>query len=83
MRDYIKLREDIFNFIDEYNDLKNDSYKIQIIGTKKNKVKAFGILLNSSQGFGGEKKEVYVINGITKRLLDKEKIKYKYIWRTK
>ena len=83
MIDYDELREEVFDLIDEYNDLKNDSYKIQITGAKKDKVKAFGILMKSAQGFGSDKKEVYIINGIIKRLLDKQKIKYKYIWRTK
>jgi len=71
------LKEEIFNIMDEYMDLKNEHYVIQI--TDKRKAKAFGILMDSGEGFGGYKKEEYSINGFIKRRLDKNKIKYKII----
>lgn len=70
-------KEAIFNFIDEYLDLKNEHYVVRI--TDKRKDKAFGIMMNAGEGFCGFKKEEYSINGLTKRRLDKNEIKYKII----
>ena len=70
-------KEKVFDLIDEYMDLKNKYYIVRI--TDKKKDKAFGIMMDSGQGFGGYKKEEYSINGLTKRRLDKHKIKYKII----
>ena len=71
-------KEEVMNIIDEYMDLKNESYLIRI--TDKRQDKAFGILMHSTEGFSSHEKEEYSINGITKRRLDKNKIKYKIIW---
>ncbi len=68
---------EIFDIIDEYMDLKNEYYVIRITDTRK--TKAFGIIMDSGQGFSGYKKEEYSINGLIKRRLDKNKIKYKII----
>ena len=70
-------KEAIFNIIDEYMDLKNKHYIIRV--TDRRKSKAFGILMDSTEGFGSYKKEEYSINGLIKRRLDKHKIKYKII----
>jgi hypothetical protein len=70
-------KEAIFDIIDEYMDLKNKHYVIRI--TDESKAKAFGIMMNVGEGFSGFKKEEYSINGLTKRRLDKNKIKYKVI----
>ncbi len=75
-------KEQVFDIIEEYMDLKNDHYTIRIIGRKDKQVKAFGILLDSTEGFGSTKKNVYGINGIQKRKLDKIKIKYEIKSRT-
>ncbi len=72
-----QMKEEIFNLIDDYMDLKNKQYVIRITDRRKNK--AFGILMDSTEGFGSYKKEEYSINGIIKRRLDKNKIKYKII----
>jgi len=50
---------------------------LEIIDRRKDK--AFGIMMNAGEGFGGFRKEEYSINGLTKRRLDKNKIKYKII----
>ena len=69
--------EEIFEAIDKYMDLKNEHYVIRIID--KRKAKAFGIIMNVGEGFASYKKEEYSINGLTKRRLDKNKIKYEII----
>ena len=69
-------KEEVFNLIDEYNDLKNKRYTIKVL---KNKIKAFEILANTQDVFNCELGEIYHINGVQKRLLDKAKIKYKII----
>ena len=70
-------KEEIFDIIDEYLDLKKDYYRIQI--TDKRQAKAFGIMMDSDEGFNCRDKEKYSINGLIKRRLDKNKIKYKII----
>lgn len=70
-------KEAIFDMIDEYMNLKNKHYVVRI--TDKRKSKAFGIMMESGEGFSGFKKEEYSINGLTKRRLDKNKIKYKIV----
>ena len=70
-------KEEIFDIIDEYMDLKNEHYVIRVIDRRQ--VKAFGLMMDSGEGFSGYKKEEYSINGLTKRRLDKNKIKYKTI----
>jgi len=70
-------KEAIFDMIDEYLDLKNKHYVVRITDNRKDK--SFGIMINAGEGFGGFKKEEYSINGLTKRRLDKSKIKYKII----
>ena len=70
-------KEKIFDIIDEYMDLGNEIYVIKI--TDKRIVKAFGIIMDAGQVFSGYKKDEYSINGLTKRRLDKNKIKYKII----
>ena len=70
-------KEKVFDFIDEYMDLKNEHYVIRV--TDKRKAKALGILMDAGEGFSGFRKEEYSINGLSKRRLDKHKIKYKII----
>jgi len=70
-------KEAVFDMIDEYLDLKNEHYIVRI--TDKRKDKAFGIMMNAGEGLNCFEKEEYSINGLTKRRLDKNKIKYKII----
>lgn len=70
-------KEEIFNMIDEYMDLKKEYYVIRI--TDKRKDEALGVMMDAEEGFNCYKKEEYSINGLTKRRLDKHKIKYKII----
>ena len=72
-----KETEEIFDLIDKYMDLKKEDYVIKI--TDKRKTKAFGIIMDAGEAFTGYKKEEYSINGLIKRRLDKNKIKYKII----
>ena len=69
-------KEEIFLIIDEYMDLGNEQYVIRI--TDKRKTKAFGIILDAGR-FSSCAKDEYSIDGLTKRRLDKNKIKYKII----
>ncbi len=71
------MKEIVMDIIDEYMDLKNEHYVIKV--TDKRQSKAFGIMMDAGEGFSGFKKEQYSINGLTKRRLDKLKIKYKII----
>ena len=71
-----KNKEEIFNIIDEYMDLKHDSYTIRF--DKGSESKGFGIMMSVGQFRSYEKGE-YSINGLIKRRLDKKKIKYKII----
>ena len=70
-------KEEIFDVIDEYMDLRNEHYVIRI--TDKRKAKAFGLMMDAGEGFSMYKKDEHSINGLTKRRLDKNKIKYKII----
>ncbi|GAH11833.1 unnamed protein product [marine sediment metagenome] len=58
-------------------DLKNEHYVIRI--TDKRKAKAFGVMMDVGESFSSYKKDEHSINGLTKRRLDKNKIKYKII----
>ena len=73
-------KEEIFDMIDEYMSLKNKFYVVRI--TDKRPAKVFGLMIDAGESFSGHKKEEYSINGLTKRILDKNKIKYKVISKT-
>ena len=62
----------IFDIIEEYFDLKHKRFRIKF--AKKDKMKGFGIIMQ--EDFSSIKKDIFVINGTTKRKLDKTKIKY-------
>ena len=69
-----ETKEQVFDWIEEYNDMEHVKYSIKFL-SKKEKSKGFKILLvgeifNCRDNWFG-------INGITKRRLDKAKIKYK------
>ena len=68
-------KEKIFDIIDEYMDLGNETYTLKITSEKS---KAFEIMMKSGR-ISSWKKDEYSINGLTKRRLDKNKIKYKII----
>lgn len=70
-------KEEIFNAIDEYMELKRDNYRVKILGDRNNKNKAFYIIMIDSCVCGDG--ESYSINGIQRRMLDKNNIKYKLI----
>lgn len=59
---------------EEYNNLRSERYTIQT--DKNNEKEVYGILLHASEGFGGSPDNIYHINGIVKRKLDKAKVKY-------
>lgn len=71
-------KEEIFDIIDEYMDLGNEKHVIEI--TDKRKSKAFGIMMEAGT-IRSYKKGEYCIDGLIKRRLDKNKIKYKIIGR--
>lgn len=71
-------KEEIFDIIEEYNNLGIKYYTIEFIGNKKEKLNEFHDLI-VSEGFRSVKKDEYIINGITKRKLDKKGIKYMVI----
>ncbi len=71
-------KEKIFDMIDEYMDLENKSYVIRF--EKGNESKGFGVMLSLGK-FGSHQKGEYSINGLIKRRLDKDKIKYKILYR--
>ena len=72
-------KEEIFDLIDEYMDLEHKYYIIKFV--KGNESKGFGIMM-STGSFGSHQKGEYSINGLIKRRLDKNKIKYKIIHQT-
>ena len=69
-------KETIFNIIDEYMDLEHEDYVIKF--DKANESKGLSVMLSLGK-FGSHQKGEYSINGLIKRRLDKNKIKYKII----
>ena len=73
-------KEEIFDIIDEYMDLEHEYYVIRF--DKGNESKGFSVMMSVGK-FGGHHGGEYSINGIIKRRLDKNKIKYKIISESK
>ena len=69
-------KEEIFDIIDEYMDLKHEFYTIKFV--EGNESKGFSVMMSVGE-FGSHQKGEYSINGLIKRRLDKNKIKYKII----
>lgn len=62
---------------DEYTELrKKEMHLVKIKVDKKDKIKAFNILINSPFPMIGYPDEEYTISQLALRILDKEKIQY-------